>query len=255
MLNRRNFFKKAALAGAGVAMIPDILHAAMPEAQNNTATSGMKLKNEAVILFQGDSITDVGRNKGREDKANDFDMLGKGYALYTASELLASHPDKNLQVYNRGISGNKVYQLQERWEKDCIALKPDVLSILIGVNDFWHTKTHGYTGTVETYADDYRKLLSETKNRFPDIHLLICEPFTIKGGNRVDDSWYPDFDAYRASAKALAKEFKAIFVPFQAVFDNALKKAPAAYWGADGVHPSIAGAWLMKNAWLKACGL
>lgn len=236
-------------------MIPDILQATMPEAHSEAAASGLKLKENSVILLQGDSITDAGRDRKKEDKVNDRDMLGKGYALYTASELLALHAGKNLQIYNRGISGNKVYQLQERWEKDCIALKPDVLSVLIGVNDFWHTKTHGYAGTIETYTNDYRKLLTETKAKFPGIQLIICEPFTIKGGSKLDDSWYPAFDAYRASAKALAKEFKALFVPFQAVFDNALKKAPASYWGADGVHPSIAGAVLMKNAWLKACGL
>lgn len=254
MFNRRNFLKRAALAGAGAAMIPDILQAAMPDA-GSEAASGLKLKENAVILFHGDSITDAGRDRKKEGTANDRDMLGRGYTLYTASEILALHADKNPRIYNRGISGHKVYQLQEGWEKDCIALKPDVLSILIGVNDFWHTKTHGYAGTVETYANDLRKLLSETKAAFPDISLVICEPFTIKGGRALDDSWYPAFDAYRESARTLAKAFKATFVPFQAVFDHALKKAPASYWGADGVHPSIAGAVLMKNAWLKACGL
>jgi lysophospholipase L1-like esterase len=254
MPNRRKFIKSVALTGVSATLFPDIVRAAMPEVRE-TIANDLKLKNGAVILLQGDSITDAGRDREKEDKVNDRDMLGRGYSLYTASELLAVHADKNLQIYNRGISGNKVYQLQERWEKDCIGLKPDVLSILIGVNDFWHTKTGGYAGTVETYINDYRKLLSDTKSQLPNIQLVICEPFTIKGGKSLDNSWYPAFDAYREAAQILAREFKAIFVPFQSVFDQALKKAPVDCWGIDGVHPSIAGAVLMKNAWLKAVGL
>jgi lysophospholipase L1-like esterase len=256
MFNRRGFIKKAALTASGVAVLPEILQSTALETQATTLFgSGLKLRKDACILFQGDSITDAGRDRKKEAKINDRDMLGNGYPLYTAAELLATHAGKSLQIYNRGISGNKVFQLQARWEQDCIALKPDVLSILIGVNDFWHTKTGNYTGTIETYTDDYRQLLSDTKTALPDVQLVICEPFTIKGGRALDDSWYPAFDAYRSAAKQLAKEFKAIFVPFQSVFDRALEQAPVAHWGGDGVHPSIAGAVLMKNAWLKACGL
>lgn len=255
MNNRRNFLKKTALAGAGVLMIPEIVQAAMSDASVHTASSKLKLKKDSVILFQGDSITDARRNRKKEDEANDFDMLGKGYVLYTAADLLTQYADKNIQIYNRGISGNKVFQLQERWEKDCINLQPDILSILIGVNDFWHTLTHNYTGTIDTYTNDLRKLLQETTGKFPHLQLVIQEPFTIKGGKALSEAWYPAIDGYRASARALAKEFKATFVPLQSVFDKALETAPASYWGADGVHPSIAGAALMKNAWLKATGL
>ncbi len=252
MFNRRNFIKKAALAGTGAILIPEIVDAAMPDVQSFNETSGTKFHSNNVILFQGDSITDAKRKKDKEDKANDREMLGNGYAMFTSAELLSMYPDKNLQIYNRGISGNKVFQLQERWEKDCISLQPDVLSILIGVNDLWHTKSGKYNGSVATYTDDYRNLLTETKNKFPNIKLVICEPFTIKGGRVLNDSWFPDFDGYRAIAKTLAKEFHATFVPFQAVFDKAVEKAPASYWGEDGVHPSMAGAMLMKTTWIKA---
>ncbi len=108
------------------------------------------------ILFQGDSITDAGRNKD-DSAANSQPALGNGYAWFSAAELLVDHPGDRLSIFNRGISGNKVYQLAERWQTDCLDLKPDVLSILIGVNDYWHKVKHGYEGTLETYETDYRR--------------------------------------------------------------------------------------------------
>src|SRR5690606_22433718 len=111
-----------------------------------------------VILFQGDSITDAGRKKD-SDEVNNASALGVGYAMLAASALLNDRADMNLKIYNRGISGNKVYQLAERWEKDCLGLKPNVLSILIGVNDYWHKHSGKYDGTVKVYEDDLKKLL------------------------------------------------------------------------------------------------
>ena len=95
------------------------------------------IERDNVIVFQGDSITDAGRNRERA-MPNDASAFGQGYVFMTASALLAKHPDKNLRIYNRGIGGNKVWQLEERWQRDCLALEPDLLSILIGVNDTWH---------------------------------------------------------------------------------------------------------------------
>jgi len=172
----------------------------------------------------------------------------------TASQLLLKHAAKNLKIYNKGISGNKVYQLAERWDADCLALKPNVLSIHIGVNDYWHTITNGYKGTIETYIADYHKLIDRTKQALPDVKLVICEPFGLKGVKAVDDSWYPTFDLFRKAARDIANEYKATFVPWQSVFDKAVESAPAAYWNLDGVHPSIAGEALMAEAWLKAVG-
>ena len=167
-----------------------------------------------------------------------------------ATQLLGTMPVKNLRIYNRGISGHKVFQLADRWDDDCLQLRPDVLSILIGVNDFWHTLSSGYTGTVQTYETDFRKLLERTKKELPATRLIICEPFAVAGGTAITDKW-KDFEGYRIAAKKLAGEFGASFVPFQTVFDEALKLAPASYWCPDGVHPSLAGAYLMKEAWLK----
>jgi lysophospholipase L1-like esterase len=206
----------------------------------------------ATILFQGDSITDVGRN--REDKAaNSQPALGSGYAWLSAAQLLVDRPDADLKIYNRGVSGDKVFQLADRWQADCLELKPDVLSILIGVNDFWHTRKHGYEGSVEKYEGDYRALIGKTKAALPNVKLVICEPFVLKVGE-VDDAWAEQFGTYRAAAKRVAEESGAAFVPFQTMFDLATKIAPPERWAADGVHPSSDGAALMAHWWLRAAG-
>jgi lysophospholipase L1-like esterase len=149
-----------------------------------------------------------------------------------------------------------VYQLRERWELECLAIQPDVVSILIGVNDFWHTLSSGYKGTVEVYENDYRALLKYTKEKLPNVQFVIGEPFALKGGTAIEEAnWYPAFDAYRKVAAKLADEFKAVFVPYQAGFDAAVKQAPVRYWSNDGVHPDLPGRQLMANIWLEATGL
>jgi lysophospholipase L1-like esterase len=177
--------------------------------------------------------------------------MGTGYVLLAASQLLDKYSKVKPKIYNRGISGNKVFQLAERWDDDCIALKPGIVSILVGVNDYWHISKHGYDGTVETYEKDYRALLQRTRRELPEATLAVCEPFVLQCGE-VDKSWFPAFDGYRAAAKKVAVETKTIFVPFQSVFNKATRRAPAQYWTADGVHPTLAGAHLMAKAWLKA---
>ena len=254
MNTRRDFFRKTAFAATGLAIIPEITNAVV-SMQSEENQQNVTLKRDSVILFQGDSITDAGR-KRESNMCNNIDQLGYGYALFTATSLLAKHADKQPKIYNRGISGNKVYQLRERWESDALALMPDVLSILIGVNDFWHTLTGNYKGTVQTYEDDLRKLLKYTKDKLPKIQFVLCEPFALSGGSAIkDNEWFPMFNDYRASMKKLAGEFNAVFVPFQAAFDEAVKKAPATWWSGDGVHPDLPGRQLMAEVWLKATGL
>ena len=211
----------------------------------------ISLEHEDVILFQGDSITDASRNKD-ETAYNNSKAFGNGYAFIAGSYLLNKYPKKNLKIYNKGISGNKVYQLVERWDADCIDLKPTVLSILIGVNDFWHMKKGQYNGTIETYRNDYKLLLERTKQNLPEVRLIIGEPFAVKGLKAVDDSWFPAFDEYRQAAEELAKNFNAVFIPYQSIFNKAIEAAPPVYWTHDGVHPSLAGSQLMAQAWLEA---
>jgi len=245
--NRRDFLKITSIGTVAALALPQIVSAAF--AVENLKKAG--LNTDDVVLFQGDSITDWGRDHNAKDY-NSNGALGSGYAFMTAGQLLAKYADKNLKIYNKGVSGNKVYQLAERWDTDCLNLKPNVLSIHIGVNDFWHTLTGGYKGTIETYITDYHKLLARTKQALPDVKLIICEPFALKGVKAVDDRWYPTFDLYRKAARDIAAEYHATFVPFQEVFDKALESQPAPYWNLDGVHPSVAGQALMAHAWMKA---
>lgn len=246
--SRRNFIKTASVGTlASMALsLPKIVSAAVAE-------SGIKkisIEKNDIILFQGDSITDWGRDHAKTIP-NDTGSLGTGYVLLASGQLLIKHPENNLQIYNKGISGNKVYQLAERWDTDALNLKPSILSIHIGVNDFWHTLSNGYTGTIETYIADYHTLLDRTKKALPNVKLVICEPFAVKGVKAVDDRWYPTFDLFRKAAKDIANEYNAAFVPYQAAFDKALELAPGNYWTLDGVHPSIAGEALMAKTWME----
>jgi len=249
---RRDFLEKLSITAATTLAVSSVLGTSgCSSLQGDPAVPSAKLpmKANSTILFQGDSITDAGRNK-RGTRANDAGALGRGYAFLAACQLLAENPDVELQIYNRGISGNKVFQLADRWDKDCVDLKPDIVSILIGVNDIWHGLNGKYDGTAETYAKDYRALVARTQAALPGVELVICEPFVLRCG-AVNDSWFPDFDRYRATAQEIAAEAKARFVPFQSMFDIAVEHAPPSHWAADGVHPTMAGSYLMAQAWIK----
>ncbi|MGD9635194.1 MAG: SGNH/GDSL hydrolase family protein [Pirellulales bacterium] len=251
--SRREFvLGGSALSVAALAAF-SALDAAKAETEASVAPQGEPLiRPGQTILFQGDSITDAGRDKG-DAAANSAAAIGTGYAWFVASQLLVDRPDDGLKFYNRGFSGNKVYQLAERWQTDCLDLKPDVLSVLIGVNDYWHLLKHGYDGTLEKYEGDFKALLTRTQTALPDVKLVVCEPFVLKVG-AVDDSWFPAFDGYRAAAKRVAESAGAVFVPFQTMFDRAVKIAPPERWAADGVHPTGDGAALMAHWWLRAVG-
>lgn len=206
----------------------------------------------STLLFQGDSITDAGRKK-KQPKPNSGAGLGNGYAFLAASQLLTAWPQAKFTIHNRGISGNKVPQLAARWQQDCLDLKPDVVSILIGVNDIWHRLNGNYNGTPQTYRDEYRSLLERTKESLPGVKLVVCEPFVLRCGV-IDERWFPEFDERRAAAKELADDLADVWVPFQSMFDKAVAVAPPEKWAGDGVHPSPAGAALMAGEWLRAVG-
>ncbi len=196
-LDRRQVFKASA---AMAATVPFFAAAGVGQAQPADAHPGKRLIQPGdVVLFQGDSITDAGRNRGAPD-ANSFAALGTGYAWLAAAQLLIDRPNDGLKIFNRGVSGNKVFQLADRWQADCLDLKPNVVSILIGVNDIWHTLNGEYDGTVAKYADDYQALVKRTRNALPEVRLVICEPFVLRCG-AVNDKWFPEFDEYRAAAR------------------------------------------------------
>ena len=242
-LTRRDFVT-AASALAGAALLP-------AAATVGRAPAGPI--ESSVVLFQGDSITDCGRDRTAA-AANAAGALGSGYPLLVAAAALAAHPDRSLRFYNRGISGNKVPDLAARWAADTVALAPDVLSILIGVNDFWHKLSGGYTGTVEDYEHQYTALLDDTRRALPRARLIVLEPFVLHCG-AVDDRWFPEFDQRRAAAARVAKHAAATFVPLQQVFDDLARQSTPQYWAADGVHPTPAGHAVIAERWRRAAKL
>ena len=133
-----------------------------------------------------------------------------------------------------------------------IDLEPNLVSILVGVNDLWHKFDGRYTGSVADFEQGYRELLEQTRQALPQATIVLCEPFVLRTGV-VSAKWFPEFDQRRAVAGRLAREYQTRFVPFQSNFDRALADdSAAAYWTADGVHPTAAGHQLLADAWLAA---
>ena len=198
------------------------------------------------ILFQGDSITDASRNRDLP-----FD-LGKGYPNLVSAYLGFENPCK-YEFINRGISGNRRVDLYARMKIDLINLNPDIMSILIGVNDIWHEIGRENGVEIDRFEKVYRMLLEDTVRALPDTKIMICEPFVLPG--TATDEKYDRFltvKDYAAVAKKLAEEFSLTFVPLQAAMD----KAGAEYGNdvilSDGVHPTMKGAVIFGNEWLKA---
>jgi len=214
----------------------------------------MKIEQNQVILFQGDSITDAGRNRANQDNANSNDALGFGYASKVAGALLADYPDHGLRIFNRGISGHRVVDLYARWKGDTLNLNPDLISILIGVNDTWHEFNYQNGVELDRFEQVYRMMLQFTRERLPKVHLVLCEPFVLRCGV-VTPEWEADIRGRREIVSRLAGEFGALLVPFQEMFDEALKEAPAEYWAGDGVHPSPAGHERMARFWRARTGV
>ena len=197
------------------------------------------------LVFQGDSITDC-----RRTVIDDGNSLGLGYPNYIGAQLMGDQPEKGWNIINRGISGNRIVDLYARWKRDTLNFRPDILSILIGVNDTWHEcKQNGVE--VPRYDKFYRMLLDWTIQVLPEIKIVLMEPFVLPFG-AVEESWLPEMEARREVVRRIAEEYNTVFVPLQQVFNDALKRAPQEYWLYDGVHPTPAGHRLIQKAWLDA---
>lgn len=247
--SRRQLLQKSVIAtGAAVA-------AGASTRRSLAASSKIELQKGNVILFQGDSITDARRDRKSEPHANHPRALGTGYPFLIAGDLLQAHPKFDLKIYNRGISGHKVPDLQKRWQKDTLDLKPAVLSVLVGVNDIWHKFAGRYDGTVEDYRTGFTALLNQTKKALPETTIVVCEPFALRCG-AVKNEWFPEFDERRAVAREVAETTGSIWVPFQTMFDEAIATGTdPSYWAADGVHPTLAGHTLMAKTWREVVGI
>lgn len=240
--NRRAFIRKLGMGS--------IASFAFPE--TTFASDSVDKKSGLTILFQGDSITD-----GNRTRNNDWNhVMGHGYQFIIASKLWFENPKSNLKFYNRGISGNRITDLESRWQEDAIDLKPDLISILIGVNDTMSVVSNQNPQTIETFETSYRNILQTSKSQLPNVKFIICEPFVLENGwvSNNTEIWKSEIQKRQKVARKLALEFDAIFVPFQQVFIDACKKAPIDFWIWDGVHPMPAGHELMARQWLKVVG-
>jgi len=208
----------------------------------------MKVEHAVEVLFQGDSITDCSRNR------DDAWSLGRGYPNLIAAQLGYELAESRPTFMNRGISGNRVSDLYARWNEDAIYLQPKRLSILIGVNDAWRIMDNLPTGAADRFESAYRHLLQLTKQYMPETGLIMLEPFILNCGAPAAkwDAWKALIASYQAAARQLAAEYDAVWVPLQARFEAACSRADAAYWIADGVHPTAAGHQLIAQAWLEA---
>lgn len=202
-------------------------------------------KENARILFQGDSITDG--NRGRNQDPNH--ILGHGYCFIIAAQFGARYPERKLTFLNRGISGNNVTNLESRWQNDTLDLKPDVLSILIGIND------SGQNVPLDRYEQTYDKLLTDARAANPNIRFVLCEPFYLPaGGHKEGDAKDQDVRLRQAIVAKLAAKHQAALVKLQQVFDDACKRAPATYWVWDAVHPTYSGHQLVADEWIRTVG-
>lgn len=198
------------------------------------------------ILFQGDSITDTFRE--RENPVN----LGQGYANLVAAYLGLENPGK-YSFINRGISGNRSVDLYARIKIDIVNLKPDIMSILIGVNDVWHDINYENGVAPEKFRKIYSMLIEEVKEALPDIKIMILEPFFLEGYGTKDnlDKFEKVKDLAKIS-KEISQKYSLSFVPLQCVFDELTKSAHPEYWLEDGVHPTPMGHEVIKREWIKA---
>jgi acyl-CoA thioesterase-1 len=202
------------------------------------------IRENEVVLFQGDSITDAGRNR------NDPNALGCGYVMMASGWFSARHAGKNVRFINRGISGNRVVDLEQRWKRDCLDLAPNWVSIMIGINDTWRAFDRNDPTATSAYEKSYRAILAAARDTL-GARFILMEPFVLPVPEDRR-AWRPDLDPRIEVVHALAEEFKAILVPMDRIFAEAATKREPAYWAPDGVHPTPAGHALLAQSWLAA---
>ena len=205
------------------------------------------------ILFQGDSVTDCERSRQNDS------YIGHGYPLIIKAQLGYDFPEQ-YEFYNRGVSGNRVVDLYARIKADILNVRPDYMSILIGVNDVWHEVDWANGVSTDKYEKIYSMLIEEIKAELPDIKIMILEPFCLRASatentEAIPDKWNifsRDVHEKAKRAKAVAEKYGLCFVPLQEKFDKAAANTDNSYWLVDGVHPSSMGHELIAREWLKA---
>ncbi|GAA0357517.1 SGNH/GDSL hydrolase family protein [Alkalibacterium iburiense] len=208
----------------------------------------MKLKKNNTLLFIGDSITDVGRNR------EDYGSLGHGFPLMIAAYLQAMYPEKRLTFLNRGIGGDRLIDLKNRWEDDCLDLNPDIVTILIGINDTWrnpHPEKKVSEEKLNEFEADYRYLLKSLLQR-TDAKVILMEPFVLPyPKDRI--VWREDLDHRIQIVRKMAREYQTELIPLDGLLNAAgIKNGFSYYTGEDGVHPTDAGHGTIAKYWLES---
>jgi lysophospholipase L1-like esterase len=208
------------------------------------------------ILFQGDSITDGNRYKSKASEWDKNHQIGHSYVYIITGLLGMQYPERGFEFVNRGISGNIAGELAQRWQTDALDIAPDVLSVLVGVNDCVRAAERAVKDfSAAKYEEDYRRILTQSREKNPDLKIVLLEPFAYPELQNVSSSPEIRRVIMRSEQKIvrrLAEEFGAVFVPLQEVFDEALKLREAKYWLWDGTHPTEAGHALIAREFLKA---
>ena len=210
--------------------------------------SHLTLRPNQKILFIGDSITDAGRLE------KPYRPLGYGYVHFIANWLIAKYPQYNLEIINTGINGNSILDLKRRWERDCLKHKPDIISVLIGINDVCRQYNDSLSNSapLDKYEVTYKQLLSAVKE-YLNCELVLIEPFLFC--DDTDNAAYKTLMHYIQCVHTVSKNFDAVTVELQKQIDETLKKVPAQKWSDDMVHPYLwAHAWIARR-WLEVTKL
>ena len=247
-MNRRNFIQATTLS-AGALGLSSPIHASPPQPTKGYSYSLPGFKQGEHLLFIGDSITDMQRSRrpyGRDQNH----LLGHSYVFLIAARLGVEMAGHKIKVSNRGISGHKISDLRKRWPEDAIDPKPDLLSVLIGTNDV------GKKVRPEDFEKDYRFVLDASRTANPDLKIVLVDPFVLKSGVLgEEDAWKKrrsHTDDLRRVVDRLAKDYQALHIPMQDIFDEIVKSTPPEHWIWDGVHPLPAGHELIARSWVSA---
>lgn len=205
----------------------------------------------SLVVFQGDSIT----HGGRGPTSDPNHVLGHSYPFLIAAEAGARHPSLGWRFVNRGVSGDTVAELSARWQEDALDHRPDVLSILVGVNDVADVmdgKSSDATGVA--FRSAYGALLSRALEALPSVRLVLGEPFYLPTSPDpgVREAWAAQVAVHALVVRELAVAHGTTFVPYQQALDDAVTRAPAAHWVWDGIHPTYAGQRILADAWIAA---
>lgn len=207
------------------------------------------LQENSKILFMGDSITDAGRYWQDEGVNPEHESsLGDGYANMVATTLQIQYPDLKLKFFNRGIGGNKASDLKERWQTDCLDLKPDVLTLMIGINDTWSFFAGGDEVTAAEFEEHIEAIIKKTIDEC-QTKIVIIEPFLLPYSYGSDD-WRADFSAKIQVLRKVARKYQLGYIPLDGLFAEAATVVPMCELVSDGVHPTIKGHRLMAKALL-----